>query len=109
MRKRFRGAVESQLGFLHVVRRRGRFLHKPSRHDLLVLPAPATQQAVGDPRQVARRHAQAVRRVPPVLRVAIRAAAIKILKRPMLDADRPEQHFDGELVVGLAGHVLADQ
>jgi hypothetical protein len=85
------------------VRRGGGLLHKPLGDHLPIIPAAAAQHAVADARQLPRGQAQLVIGVTPGL------LSIEGAERPLLDADRLEQRLDRELVVRLAGDVLADQ
>ena len=77
---------------------------EPLRDHLPVVPAAVAGHAVGDPGHVAGRHAQPVRRMAAELR-----PAVVELEPPVLDPERLEQRLDGELVVRLAGDVLAHQ
>ena len=96
--------LEAHLRAVDVVGRRGGLLDEPLRDHLPVVPAAVVDHAVGDPGQVARRHAQPVRRMAADLR-----PAVVVLEPPVLDPERLEQRLDGELVVGLAGDGLAHQ
>src|SRR5512135_1693844 len=62
------------------------------------------QHAVGNARKVPGGQSNAVRRVSADPR-----PSVEVLEPPVLDAQRPEERFDSEPVVWLAGHVLADK
>src|SRR5258708_7859803 len=54
LRKDLRIELPAQLGRLHLVRWRGRFIDKPFRDDLLVFPLSTLQHAVSDSGEIAR-------------------------------------------------------
>ena len=104
VREDLRIEFPAHFGRRNVMGRPGSFLDEPIGNNLLIVPSPAAQHAVCNPGKVPGGHANAVRRVTPMLRISIQK-----LKRPMLNTDWSEERFNCELVVWPSCHKFAKE
>src|SRR5579884_2348250 len=85
--------LPAHLGHRYRVRGSGGLVDEPPGDDLPLFPATVTEHAIGNSRKVPRRHAHAMRG-----KVFESRTSVTVVEPPVLDAQRLEQRFDGELI-----------